>query len=503
MTKSFTAQASAATGASPSHTPARQAGASGRIRTVLLAVPLGEAVRNLLRTDTYRLLRDAPDVRLVILSQGSGDAEFQREFGAPNVVFEQLQPYRPSVFERAVGSFKMAMMHEQSSTVRVMARRGYGNVLVRLVPVARLLGRVFGESRVNRALGVVSGWLVPARLYADVFRRHQPDLVVVTRVLNYSADYPVLRQARHRGVPVVALCASWDNLTSKGFFQFGVDRLVVWNEVLRHEALSLFQFPADDVFVGGIPRFDDYFRAETCRTRLEFFQTAGLDPSRRLITYATGHAQLGWPYQQRTPEPDIVRFLATGIDSGAFGVPCQLLVRLHPQAKAEDYREFEHHPLVRIYAPGRPSAFVDRDLSAEENRLLAETMRYSDVVVNIASTITIDAAAVDTPVICVGFDFSGSPVAESVRRFYDFEHYRKLAQCNGYRRADTPEDLASEIIAYLRDRTRDADGRRRIVLQQCAFNDGRSGERVGRYLIDYLNFLPSPGEPVGAAPTVG
>jgi hypothetical protein len=465
--------------------------------TVLVAVPLGEAVRNVLRTDAFEVLKRQPDVRVVILSQGAGDPSFRQEFEGPNVVTEMLYPYAPSKMERALQSFRIAMLHGQSSTIRVYARRSYGTWLSILVPIATLAVRLFGKARVNRLLGALSSTSqrVARDRYGPVFDRYRPDLVVLSRVLNHSADSLVLQEASRRRIPTVALAASWDNFTSKGFFPFGIDRVVVWNEIMRGEAIELFDFPPEHVYVSGIARFDTYFSRAGIRPREDFLRDFDLDPAARIITYTTGHAQIGWPYEQKSPEPAIVQLLVDAIEHGVFGDRTQLILRLHPQASPDDFRSLAQHPAVRMQIPGRPSPFQDRDLSRDENRLLAETMLYSNVVVNIASTITIDAAVFDTPVVCVGFDLTGRPPDQTVRRFYDFEHYQKLAACGGFRRADNPEELVAEIVAYLRDRSRDAEGRRRMVEQQCAFTDGRSGDRVGRFLLRSLAEL----RPRGAA----
>ncbi|HJP61340.1 MAG TPA: oligosaccharide flippase family protein [Gemmatimonadaceae bacterium] len=464
-------------------------------RTVLLAIPLGEAVRNVLRTETFRALQRTDGIRIVIASQGSADPHFRDEFAAPNVAFEELRPHTPTIAERALEAFRLAMLHRRSSTIRMIARRGYGERLAKLVPLATAAVRIFGERRMNSVLGWANTYLVRSNDYTDIFERHRPDLVVVSRVLSFSADYLVLKEAARRNVPAVALAASWDNLTSKGFFPFGIQRIVVWNGVMRTEAMELFGIPESQIVIAGIPRFDTFFTRSGFRRRTEFLADFGLDPNRPVITYATGHHRLGWPFLERTPEPEIVMRLSDAILAGEIPSSTQLLIRLHPQANPSDYEELEGRPGVRVHVPGRMGPFPDRDLSERENRLLGETMLHSDVVVNVASTITIDAAVFDTPVVCVGIDVDRPRAdAESLRRFYEFEHYRKLAACGGFRRADTVEAMVAEINAYLADRSRDREGRRRIVEQQCSFTDGESGRRVADIILSELDKISRNGE---------
>jgi CDP-glycerol glycerophosphotransferase (TagB/SpsB family) len=348
-----------------------------------------------------------------------------------------------------------------------------------------------GEARLRSTVGWIMLNLPPAGNYRHIFTRYRPDLVVVTRVLGSSPDYLVLKQAARRKVPVVALVSSWDNFTSKGFFPFGVQWLVVWNDIMRQEAIELFGFPPDRIFVSGIPRFDHYFRREGMRTRAQFFADLGLDPEKRLITFATGNKNLlVGPQDPTSPEPEIAEFLADAIDQGVLGYPAQLLVRLHPLADLTAYSKLWHRQGVTLQVPGNRSAFRDRLFSKVDEVELGETMWHSDVVVNIASTITIDAAVFDTPVVCIGFDMRGErPYLESVRRFYDYEHYRKLTKTGGFRIAWSKSELLDQIRLYLKDPSRDRDNRLKIVQQQCQYVDGRAGERVAMYLLEILSCM--------------
>ena len=69
-----------------------------------------------------------------------------------------------------------------------------------------------------------------------------------------------MRTADYLKIPVIALVSSWDNLTSKAFFPFSLRRLIVWNNVLKNEAISLFDFPENKISVTGVPRYDLFFR---------------------------------------------------------------------------------------------------------------------------------------------------------------------------------------------------------------------------------------------------
>lgn len=461
------------------------------MKTILIAIPYGESARNVLQTETFTLLREAPGIDLVILTQAYSDPVFKQENQGPNIHIESLFNYSPSLIERIIAAFRLAAYRRKSSTLSILTDSRQQAFAHAVRFVGDKLMKVLGEKNVLSGLKMIESQLLPAKCYRDVFAKYRPDLVVVTRVLSWSADYPVMKRAAKERVPTVVLVSSWDNLTSKGFYPICPHSLVVWNETMRQEAVDLAGIPADRIVISGVPRFDIYFRREHMRSREDFFESLGLDLDKKLITYTTGADHLFLPYERTSPEPEIVEFLANAASCGNLGFPSQLLVRLHPQARFETYAHLARREGVVLQIPGRSSDFKDRYFSKEDNVILGETMWHSDVVVNVASTITIDAAIFDTPVVCVGFDIRGDrPYLKSVRRFYDFDHYRKLAQTGGFRIAYSKDALLQELRSYLADPARDRDGRRRIVEEQCYYQDGRSGERVAKYILKLLGTLP-------------
>ena len=127
------------------------------------------------------------------------------------------------------------------------------------------------------------------------------------------------------------------------------------------------------------------------------------------------------------------------------------------------------------------------DVMAEHQRHLADTMRHSDVAVNVASTITIEACVFDTPVVNIAFDGEADlPYPRSAARYYKFTHYVNITRRDAVRVAWTPAEMIGLINRYLADPALDAEGRRRVVADQVQFLDGRSGERIAQAVVDEL-----------------
>lgn len=457
------------------------------MKTVFIAIAFGTSVRDVLRNDTYNKLLGRKDLRIVLFAQDVSE-NFKSEFSFEDKVqFEPLFPVKPTLAERILLHFHRATLRDRCRTIDLGNTSGDTSAIDRFTPLARFALLVLGQRGVNVLIYRLYKIFAKRTDYKELFKKYQPDLVVVTRVLNYSADYPIMRTADLLKVPVIALVSSWDNLTSKAFFPFSLEKLVVWNEVLKDEALSLFHFPEERIEVTGIPRYDLFFRETDFRTEKTFRKDWGIGLDTRIICYCTGSETTGRSSMDPiSPEIGIAKFLATENNNGSFGQAI-IIVRLHPQANLDHYVELKDIDGVILNAPGLKGDFQDRVFSGREDVEFGELMKYSDVVVNFASTVTIDAAVFDTPIVCVNFDFNGErPYGISPRRLYDFDHYAKLRTMNGFKFADSREQLVSKIVGYLDKPSCTRDGRKAIVDQQCVFTDGNSGARNAKVILKAL-----------------
>jgi CDP-glycerol glycerophosphotransferase (TagB/SpsB family) len=460
------------------------------MKTIFIAIACGTSVRDVLRNDTFLKLKEQKNLRLVVLAPQVNDSKFVKEFSGENVEFEELIKFKASFAERILYHFHRAALRDKSKTIDLGNTSGDTSTLNWVTPFARLAIKILGDRGVLKMIHWCYRKFTNATLYESIFNKYSPDLVVVTRVLNYSLDYPVLRMADQKKVPVISCVSSWDNLTSKGFFPFSIKSLVVWNQIIADEAKYLFYFPEKDIFISGIPRYDLFFRREGFQNREKVFERFGLDPARKLIMYGTGSKDTGSTKMDAiTPEPEIVEFIADAIEEGKIDSSVQLLVRLHPRANPEHYKKLEGRKNVVVHVPGRDVSFQDRLFSQKDDVEFAESLMHSDLVINLGSTVSIDAAVFNRPIICVNFDFRGErPYKYSMKRMYDFDHYRKLVELGGIRLSESREALITDINAYLKNPELDKAGRQNIVDKQCYFRDGQSGARIANHILSFIDF---------------
>lgn len=432
-----------------------------------------------------RVLESDPSLQVVLLSPMSKDPQFVREFERPRVTFVDEPAHVPGGLEARLFAIVQAsyLSQGQTESVRIRLAEARANGIIRFLGVKALIGRLLVKPFIRSGSRyAIADRLVSHPEMEQLFDRYQPVLVIAANPGLVFSEVPMLRTARRRGVHTMALDPSWDNFTNKLVPVRHVDRLIVWNEIMKEQAVSLHGYDPSAISVAGAPQFDPHFRTRT--PRAEFFARIGADPNRRLIALTTT------PRSLYTHHDHVLRELVKALADGRLH-NAQVLVRLHPRDEFDAYREFTNTPHVIIEKPFRDSVKVADglaiDVMPENQRHLGDTLCHADVVVNVASTITIEACIFDTPVVNINFDGpEDSPYVKSARRYYSFTHYLNITSRGAVRVAASPDELVSDVAAYLVDPSLDAAGRKQVVFDQCQFIDGRSAERVVRLVLDEL-----------------
>src|SRR4051812_21686753 len=193
--------------------------------------------------------------------------------------------------------------------------------------------------------------LFPDRRYDQIFARHRPDVLCVTRVIGSSPDYAVLKGAARYRIPSVLLVSSWDNLTGKGVYPYRVNRMVVWNDVMAEEAITLHGLAPGEVYTAGAPQFDLYADRSKLADRQTFFRRIGADPGKALVTFCLSNSRLC------PDEFDSLELLWKELRAGALDRPCQIMARVHPMGDAMG-KSFPDRlkglPDLLVDVPGRP-----------------------------------------------------------------------------------------------------------------------------------------------------
>ena len=163
----------------------------------------------------------------------------------------------------------------------------------------------------------------------EYLRERNPDLVVVTPlVVLKTAQLDLARAAIELGIRNVFAAASWDHLSSKGTLNFSPQRVLVWNDIQKQEAIDLHRLDAERIVVTGAQVFDEWFDKTPSTTREAFCARVGLRADRPFLLYVCSSLLEASP-----EEPGfILRWLRHVRESGHSVLrDCGILIRRHPE----------------------------------------------------------------------------------------------------------------------------------------------------------------------------
>jgi hypothetical protein len=235
---------------------------------------------------------------------------------------------------------------------------------------------------------------VPGHAGIEAFvRGHHPDVMLITPLIELgSPQLDYVMAARSQGVRSALCVWSWDHLSSKALIRVVPDKVIVWNEVQRAEAMRFHGIGAERVLVTGAQSFDRWFDRQPSRDRETFVAQVGLPAGRPILLYVGSALFKGSPSEarlavqwaeavRRSPHPQ-VRDAA-------------LLIRPHPQRQDEWADPAALEALRRLGAVVWGSNPVDAASRAD----YFDSMFHASAVVGLNTSALLEAAIVDRPVL--------------------------------------------------------------------------------------------------------
>ncbi len=409
------------------------------MQRVLIPMSTGVALRNVLRTDLHdeivgRGLEPVylvPPALVAPLAEESGEGSF----------VDELPEYNHGKLETVLGDLVFSIVQQNHRIATMELKRKLARRKFKRIPMKERFYPVLGRSwPAYHFLRKARNRLFPGGVMRPLLDRWRPAVVFSNNIFD-SHEAAVIRRAQLDGTPTVGMVSSWDNPTNKGHLPAWPDRLLVWSEVMREEMAGLLRYPAERISVVGTPQFDIYARP-LAATREETLAVYGFSPADRVVVYATGA-----PVHCET-EYEFPRALADLVASGRIE-GLKLLVRLHPRDRLERYEALAGRPGVVVASPGRRSSHYPDSWSptVEDHAHYAALMRYADVVVNIASTVALDAAASDTPIVHVRYDHRPDlDFLDSVERMFHYTHTARLMACGASHVARSEDELGDSVV---------------------------------------------------------
>lgn len=515
--------------------------------------------RNILRTGILESV--AKDNQVIILAPDYKKDYFEKEFASENVSIVVV-PKKP--LRGIVGAlFGIGALLLPVSTMVLKRKEKFAedkNIISFLMSLffLKIIARMLGIVRAYRFL---FGAFYNEHFFKEFLSNTRPDLIFATDILEIN-DIRLIMEAHKLNIPTIGMVRSWDNLTNKGILPVVPDSIIVNNEIIAKELIELHkvkkitvhyelrssasalpqrrcverdgantsqkfsrslwcvssgQTRAKSCVIGsitivGMPQFDYYIGYKPTPKEV-FFNKLGFDPSRKVIMFA--------PMGSKFIESDwsILQILHDAILDGSIKGKPNLLVRFPPGDGIEHLSRVKISPDVRVFQdrPGvgfKVDEKKDKELNREDMIHLADSLYYSDVLVNAGSSLCIDIAAFDKPIVFPAFDgleymryahIADSrgldadrrgnvnisiqehvPYLKSVKKLFQYHHYRYLLRTKACHLARSKQELIEWINTYLDNPSLDSDKRKKLIEEQCWKHDGRAAERISIYLRELL-----------------
>lgn len=287
--------------------------------------------------------------------------------------------------------------------------------------------------------------------------------------------------ARHHGIPVVHMVGNYDNLSSQGFRGVPVERLLVWGPSMRADATQLQGIAPERVTEIGSIRYDSIARS-TLRSREDFFADCGFDPARKTILFAGAMMEFHYfemlqIFEQLRQQDD--RY--------------QLILRLRPNKTLLNspymgpllhYARTQPHIYASIGDPHYRSGARDREVLHIEEEELWNAIAHSDVVVNIFSTMSLEACIFDKPAINMWYFPPTDAGMIRGPEYIDFPlsfHTRRLLSYGAIPVARSREELTRCIQRAIAEPAQHQPQRREVLKHECGVLDGQAAERLASF----------------------
>ncbi len=451
------------------------------MKTILIPILQGVEARNILRTDIFRVLRAAPGIGIVLLVPHQQKLEYYRkEFFGPNINYEVFENYRSNWLDRWFGNLKIYLLRTVTMDIKRKIRlEDEGNYF--LYALSWIGNRIFSRKFFRKIFRFADHFLIHNRQIVEMLDRHQPSLVFAAHPFS-DLEAALLREAKRRGIRTIGIINSWDKFTARNIIRVLPDKLVVHNEIIKKEALDYGDFPEKDIEISGVPHFDYYTKPPRV-SRKELFKKMGFDFEKKVVLFSPvgkSFSDVDW---------ELIQIMDELVKTGKIIFPVQFLVRFPPN-DVVDLGPLSDKPNFIFETPGvrfSKDRGIDWDMTTEELLHLRDEFAHINLLITHVSTLAIEAAIADKPIIAIDFDGKKKRLlSQSATRLLRFTHFQPMLRSGGVRVVKNEEELAGAINDYLKKPTLDCSGRKQIVHDQCWKIDGLAGQRVGKFILNQL-----------------
>lgn len=444
--------------------------------------------RVFLHTDMVAALKEKSDVCVWATSAtDDGYSSLWNQTDARVEQFPEVRPFKeiPHNYLRRFNEFVWDYSCQPPSRLSMMRhvrdKSMPASVKALKVP-AWLMARLGSEKFVENLLEPLLLAYPRSEEAVERLKKERPTVLLTTGPFQFEQP-AIFAAAKKLGIPVLAYIPSWDNISTKSRMVYKYDGYIVWSEQTKNELHDFYPVSKNvPVYVCGAPQFDVFFQDKFYQSREEFLSKQGLNPNLPVILYAVGSPNF-------LKEHHGAVHLAERIMRGDLG-DAQMLVRAHPIHDNAEMKELFEKYAPRVKLQLSPNAGKNLVARSQDERQITEwvnTFRHADVVVNLSSTVAVDAAIFDVPVVNLDFDPQPGQADQDLIKDVNhlWTHFKPIAESGGVWLVNDYDEMVYAVKEYLKNPELHREKRRWIAEYVCGYLDGKCGERMAEAILDF------------------
>ena len=258
---------------------------------------------------------------------------------------------------------------------------------------------------------------------------------------------PIFAAAQDLGIETITVIYSWDNLP-KARMALQANKYLVWSDYMKQE-LKLYypEIKEQQIFVTGTPQFECYHQPENIIPKEVFYERYNLDTHKKIICYS-GDDVLTCP-----DDPKYLDDLADELIKNNLDNKYQILLRRCPVDISGRFDKIisKYPDLIKQAPPlwnfEPNSSWTTIYPLPEDVKLLVSTAYYSDVVVNLGSTMAFDFGMFDKPCAYINYDQENKVNSNwSVKWIYQLQHFKSMVDKNSVIWINNKSEIKDKVI---------------------------------------------------------
>ncbi|QBN19878.1 glycosyltransferase family protein [Flavobacterium nackdongense] len=261
---------------------------------------------------------------------------------------------------------------------------------------------------------------------------------------------PLIYQAEKLKIKTVSFIFSWDNLASKGRMAGNFDHYLVWSDLMQSDLLHFYQsVKPHQIDVVGTPQFEPYVLDRYKTNKDDFYKRYNLDAALPVILFTCNDSS-------SKNDPFYLELLADYIASNK--IQANLIVRTSPADVPSRFLYLqEKYPFIKWNFPdwiltreNHAEPWTQRVPEFDDVVHLKSVLQFSDVIINVLSTIILDGFLFDKPSICPVFGNQQKGFDDALK-FLDYAHLQQVEDSNAVTIVKKQADYLIAIEAVLKN----------------------------------------------------